>query len=413
MKFLRKTIMGVSAIAFTAITLTSTTYAWFKIYNTATVGGLNFSVNGGFGFMVSVDNINYKNDLTKEDIYGAMLVKNAPNRFGWGLDSNGETKLYTKTRKDIDGVATYVNDQIASETEISRALNEIQLMPLTSKDGVRITDLYDSDASAESGRFIEFDVYFKTISSKGQYEIASSYVEGTNYYQVISETYEKTTDMDTITDLNVNQYWYLPKGDTSENYQTNATKYEPEVYDYYKMYQTVKDVTATAKALFNDPTNKLYTLKSGTSYQIYLNGNTEDVPAQYESGEKIHEAQTISPTRFTSSLQKVDLSAEMKAVINGNKTTIESGDSVDVYAANALRMSIVDDNMFKESGGAAGSVIYEINDSVNGDKNLGSYATNLSDLTPTEGYTEELDLLYGYKFNASYSYYSNLKNDNS
>ena len=63
MKFFRKIVIGVSTIAFTALALTSTTYAWFKINSRASVTGINFKLTGGLGFYVSVDGVNYSNDL--------------------------------------------------------------------------------------------------------------------------------------------------------------------------------------------------------------------------------------------------------------------------------------------------------------------------------------------------------------
>ena len=86
MKLLRKTIMGVCALTCTAVTFTTATYAWWKNYTNATVQGLNITANSGLGFMVSVDGINYKNDLTKEEILGAMLVGKLPDKYGWKYD---------------------------------------------------------------------------------------------------------------------------------------------------------------------------------------------------------------------------------------------------------------------------------------------------------------------------------------
>ena len=74
-------------------------------------------------------------------------------------------------------------------------------------------------------------------------------------------------------------------------------------------------------------------------------------------------------------------------------------------------MSITDKNAFEASGGTTGSLIYELNDSEHGDSNYGSYATTYSDLydVTNPNYSSELDYEYGYKNSASYTYYTNLK----
>jgi hypothetical protein len=83
MKLLRKTILSVAALTVTAVTFASVTYAWYPGYSEAKVKGFNLTVKGGLGFLVSVDGFNYKSDLTKDEIQGAMLVKYAPTQYGW------------------------------------------------------------------------------------------------------------------------------------------------------------------------------------------------------------------------------------------------------------------------------------------------------------------------------------------
>ena len=150
MKLLRKTIMGVCALTCTALTFTTATYAWWKNYSNATVQGLNITANSGLGFMVSVDGVHYKNDLTAEEIQGAMLVSYSENEFGF---NPVDGKLYTKTaipvfdeNENLTGY-TYELDQPASTQTIAEAMEKIELMPLTSMNGVDITDLYNSEAT--------------------------------------------------------------------------------------------------------------------------------------------------------------------------------------------------------------------------------------------------------------------------
>jgi hypothetical protein len=83
---------------------------------------------------------------------------------------------------------------------------------------------------------------------------------------------------------------------------------------------------------------------------------------------------------------------------------------------NALRMSITDENAKSASSGATGTLIYELNDYVNGAMDLGSYATTYS-ATNWAGFSDsydiDLDHKYGHDFSASYTYYTNLKQNDS
>ena len=95
MKLLRKTILSVAALTATAITFASVTYAWFPGHSEAKIKGFNLTVNGGLGFLVSVDGINYKSDLTKDEIQGAMLVAYDSDRYGWKYNETlAKSELY-------------------------------------------------------------------------------------------------------------------------------------------------------------------------------------------------------------------------------------------------------------------------------------------------------------------------------
>ena len=421
MKFLRKTIMGVSALAFTAVALTTATFAWFEIYSEVKVQGLNITATSGLGFMISVDGVNYKNDLTKEEIYGAMLCSYAPNEFGFKYDENTKTStLYTKIanpqyddENNLIGYE-YVYDQPASSTTITNALKNIELMPLTSNNGVGMHDLYNSPASAESGRYIEFQVYFKTTGTRGEYKEATEIVANKRYYKRTGEYYVNVNQLGiTLSDSNVSQYYYkINDADPNEEYKTGLAKYDPDNqtkgYTFYKKFYNVVDVTEKAQSLLTAG-DTVYELTNGYMYEIYLNGEEQTS----DSGA------TISPTRFTSDSKSGSVGADMVTVQNGQIVTLHgptdenpSGDSFTVYGANALRLSITDENALDASGGASGSLIYELNDYENGDKNFGSYATTYSEAYCTANdltFEPELKLLYGYECNAMYTYYTHLK----
>lgn len=417
MKLLRKTILSVAALTVTAVTFASVTYAWFPGYSEAKVKGFNLTVNGGLGFLVSVDGINYKSDLTKEEIQGAMLVKNSKDKFCWQYNETlAKSELYYKREEakfDEDNNFTgydYIPDHKATESEITDALREIELMPLTSKNGVRMTDLYNSEASVESGRFIEFQVYFRTTNLRGEYSKVTTIEPDTRYYIAVDHQYVETSKLGIeVNNTNVNQFYYKTSA-TDETYQTGLATYN-EDYIYYQKLPIVKDITEKAQVLL-DAGEEVLELTNGTRYEVYLNGEEETVDAQYLNGVKLNDAITISPTRFTSNSKKVTLGAPMTTAVSGTPETLSTNTDIYVYGANAIRLSITDENAFDASEGVTGSLIYELNDSEHGDSNYGSYATNYSDLydVTNPNYSYELDYEYGYKYSASYTYYTNLKN---
>ena len=422
MKLIRKLIMGVSAIAFTGATLVSTTYAWFKSYSQATISGIKISVNGGLGFLVSVDGKNYKNDLTKDEIIGAMLVNKEPEKFGWKYDDTlGKSTLCLLKNVNTDGENHFVPDEEADvEKAINDALKKIELMPLTSRNGVNMKDLFNSDASKNSGRFIEFKVYFRTTSTNGEYEVATSIEPNTRYYKSLDTKYVNVKDLDIeISQYNVNQFYYLTSEEDTE-YKTGLAVYDKETqkdYKWFKRLDVVEDVTEKAAKLLEEG-KEVLKLKHGATYEIYLNGEEQTSDKIYENGHLIQDAVTISPTRFTSGDLKVKLNADMSTVIDENPVTLHGpdADEITVYGANAMRLSIVDDKAYELSSGAEGVNIYELNDSKHGAANLGSYATTYSSTNFAAGgstYSYELDYKYGYQHSASYSYYTNLKKSNS
>ena len=146
MKIRRKIILGIITLMLLAVTFTSTTYAWFKLNSHAGVD-FEFKVNGGLGFLVSVDNENYSNSLSKE-----QLIMSYYHRL------NPETTW--KDRK------LYKDDIEITNDELLTAFNSIELYPVSSSNGKEFKDLYGSTFSVNSGRYIEFDVYFKATSAE-------------------------------------------------------------------------------------------------------------------------------------------------------------------------------------------------------------------------------------------------------
>ncbi len=349
MKLIRKLIVGISTLGLLIMTFVSATYAWFEINSRASVENFRFEVHGGLGFLVSIDNVNYYNDLSLEQLQKSMLV--AYGNGEYRLANDGSEKLYQVTYGA--GGQEVLNE--LSNAQINTLVNDkIKLLPTTSTNGRDLTDLYNSASSVSTGRFVQFNVYFRTQSRR------------------------------------------------------------------------VEDRFA---------------------YEIYLNG---------EDG-VLEDGSVVEPTTITSSITNVPLSADMNATLpttDGKYVTAlkrtnaqNVKDTINVYSSNALRISITESTLrefdvldtnnqpvIDEETGLPkkekrydvtdenATKIYELNDTVNTNTDLGSYATDytggktdaeLDAMITTQGtLVEDENLaLYCSKFNAMYTYYNNLKPD--
>lgn len=350
MKLIRKLIVGISTICLLVITFVSSTYAWFQINSRASVENFHFEVHGGQGFLVSIDNVNYYNDLNLLQLQKAMLVAYGDGKYK--IANDGSEKLYEIRYEDgLDSMGNpavlEIEEELEAATIAKRVSDNIKLLPTTSWNGRDLTDMYNSPSDVSLGRFLQFSIYFRTQSRR--------------------------------------------------------------VEDHF-------------------------------AYDIYLNGDD----ATTDDGS------LVEPTRITSDPSIYNVSADMDAVIDMDKDGIKrvyalkrnntqgQRDAITVYSSNAIRLSITE-NILKEYTITNGeneptkeyryevtdenaTKIYELNDTVNKNTDLGSYATDY-----TGGYTEgELDAmiteqgtliedeklaLYCSRFNAMYTYYNNIKPD--
>lgn len=179
MKIVKKLILSVASLICVAICFVVSTYAWFDVNSRADVSGFDFQAMSGLGFLVSVDGVNYSNDLTADQMKMAIL------------------KGYNSERYDIkDSKLVYVaNDMEVPTSEINEVMSQkLLMMPLTSKDGIHLRDLYNASASTASGRYIEFSIYFKATSNQSsdafEYDI---YLAGEDIEQVDGKIIKPTT----------------------------------------------------------------------------------------------------------------------------------------------------------------------------------------------------------------------------
>ncbi len=206
------------------MTLTGTTYAWFKINSNATVSGFNFTVTGGEGYQISLngDEDSYSDHLTAEDMRMAILC---------GYNSN-----YTVKNRKL-----YYNGSEISDADAKATIkNVIQLSPVTPRRNSNGTftfeNQYGQPIQTTSGKFIEFSIYVKAnglLQDRNEYEL---YLLGSDEKEVVTSGNDLITlARSSIRSLEVNTITLknsmrthgvdLVKGNTIQVYTANALRF--------------------------------------------------------------------------------------------------------------------------------------------------------------------------------------------
>ena len=204
---LRKLIIGIIALLMLSATFVSTTFAWLNLSSKATVGGFNFTASSGFGFLVSIDGVNYKNNITTDEILKSMLVSYGAGEYR--LSENGSEKL---SKVSYNSQGEEVLTELTSEQVRTIALGDksqgieakLQLYPVTSKNGRDFTDLYNSTTSVTTGRFVEFKIYFKAVNQDTDTSFTQTYdiyLNGENKTDDEGKSIPKTTITSEITNV--------------------------------------------------------------------------------------------------------------------------------------------------------------------------------------------------------------------
>lgn len=266
MKYRRKIFSSFMTLLLLVVTFTSTTYAWFKINSNAEISGFDFKVEGANGIFVSTDNVHFSSDLSSDSLTDAIILSKNKDKFKY----------------NSDGKLVYANvDSVVSDSDKKNELENILLLPVTSTNGYELTDMYGTKVNASSGRFVEFDLYFKAASeteSDGSYDVSlflasESKTDVTMGNKVIRPT-TMSSDVDSIklvADMNTIN-GELSKNDSINNvYTLNAlrfstsSKYLTTVVNEESMLEEEKEVEK----------NQIYEFYNGYDYGSYpvLNGS--------------------------------------------------------------------------------------------------------------------------------------------
>ena len=104
--------------------ITASTFAWFKINSNASVSGFEFTVQGGEGYQISLDDEHYSSSLTSRQMMLAILK---------GYKSSyiiKDDNIYDNPTYSVDGEIISYGDPM-TEAQINNKFNEILLRPLS------------------------------------------------------------------------------------------------------------------------------------------------------------------------------------------------------------------------------------------------------------------------------------------
>lgn len=169
--------------------ITASTFAWFKINSNASVSGFEFTVQGGEGYQISLDDVNYSNSLTSKQMTQAILA---------GYDNN-----YTVYGDNIYYGATIENKELVGGTLIPEytvieRVSKIELMPVTphvlTTGAFSFRNYSGSTIQPNSGQYVEFSIYFRGLGKQEDNQSYGVYVLGENYYDAVTgESAPKTS----------------------------------------------------------------------------------------------------------------------------------------------------------------------------------------------------------------------------
>lgn len=159
----RKLIMGVSALAATAVCLTSTTYAWFARNANAWTDEYTIRLHTEEGLEISVDGVNFTDTITKSMLTRAVALQR------YNLIHSDAPKAYKDlTQAEVDTYGNTVLAPVSPDKDWNfYGFNTVDYIP-ESKDAfvengyskpVNLTEL------KKTASYLKFDLYFKAIPS--------------------------------------------------------------------------------------------------------------------------------------------------------------------------------------------------------------------------------------------------------
>ena len=160
----RKIFLSLLLILFVGVILTASTYTWFTANRQVTVENLDVNVSTSAGLQISVDAMDWKTVVTKEDIIGAITTyKTAKNQVPAGQVNP------VSTAGTVDAGTGFINMYKGS------------LADEDTDGAVELTATKSTETNTtDSGDFIAFDLFFNVSEDQTLYLTSASQVTGGN-----------------------------------------------------------------------------------------------------------------------------------------------------------------------------------------------------------------------------------------
>ncbi len=160
--------------------ITASTFAWFKINSNASVSGFEFTVQGGEGYQISIDDEHYYSSLTNRQMLQAILM---------GYNSSYEViddNVYYGTTYDTDGNVNKLGSLI-SDASVSELVSQIELLPVTAHvdsttKALTLRNYSNATIQSSSAQYVEFSIYFRGLGKTEDNQSYSIYVLGGDGY---------------------------------------------------------------------------------------------------------------------------------------------------------------------------------------------------------------------------------------
>ena len=267
-KIIRKLILACVGAGCLAITLATTTYAWYSMNNAAETDGFTFNASAGSGFLISTDGENFFHTLSEEDIIKGIITSTAPNSYK--LDEDNQLIYKIGDRETI-----IKNDELKKEYK-----KVIQLFPVTSYDGVKIENMkrVSVNTSENGSKYAILDLYFKTTSDDKndnlKYDI---YLDGKDYddgYEQASRTRIWSNNPTKIK---------LKASDKTDKVVMTTYYYNDAISNYeLKNFRTDDEIYAYTSNTFRFSVNDLGYVKTDDEGNVIYDKENTNVPLIYE-----------------------------------------------------------------------------------------------------------------------------------
>lgn len=164
----RKLILSIFMLALTIVTLSSTTYAWFVKNREAWTDEFNMQIENTEGLLMSIDGVNFSQDISKEQIVQAIEQK---------MDTEYDSIL-------LSGVSLKHDEQkIMYDATNNPQFVKDSLLPISGTD--RFTHTY---VDATKREYIGFDLYFKVITTGEEHAQYRLKIQDSSYIAAEEQT---------------------------------------------------------------------------------------------------------------------------------------------------------------------------------------------------------------------------------